>query len=117
MCNHSAKKEALTFYIENFGDVRPYITEEVLEWIANSDEALVKEAMKNKNASDNNKDNLGYVKGILLSWSNKGITHNVTKVRNCLKRKKQLLVQSFAVETRLELVSVFILRSDSLYIT
>lgn len=70
---HSTESEALTFYIENFGDVRPYITEEVLEWVANSGEALVKEAMKN--ALDKNKDNWGYVKGILQSWSTKGITN------------------------------------------
>ncbi|WP_117149323.1 DnaD domain-containing protein [Paraliobacillus zengyii] len=93
---HSTETEALTFYIENFGDVRPYITEEVLEWVANSGEALVKEAMKN--ALDKNKDNWGYVKGILQSWSNKGIT-NVEETKqekaNFKKQRKQKTAQTY----------------------
>ncbi|WP_117168508.1 DnaD domain-containing protein [Paraliobacillus sediminis] len=96
---HSTESEALTFYIENFGDVRPYITEEVLEWIANSGEALVKEAMKN--ALDKNKNNWGYVKGILQSWSKKGIT-NVEETKQekstFTKQTKQKKAQTYTAK-------------------
>ncbi|GGA65318.1 hypothetical protein GCM10008025_06460 [Ornithinibacillus halotolerans] len=63
--------DAVVFYQNNFGVVSPFVSEDILAWIADVGEELVIEAMKR--ALERGKSNWGYVKQILRSWVQKNI--------------------------------------------
>ncbi|MCP3032600.1 DnaD domain protein [Halobacillus sp. A1] len=63
--------EAIEFYQNNFGSIRPQISEEITTWSEDLGDPLVVEAMKR--SLDRNKPTWGYVKSILKAWRNKGI--------------------------------------------
>ncbi|WP_173915941.1 DnaD domain-containing protein [Halobacillus sp. Marseille-Q1614] len=63
--------EAIKFYQNNFGIIRPQISEEIMTWSKDLGDPLTVEAMKR--SLDRNKPRWGYVKSILQSWVNKGI--------------------------------------------
>ncbi len=65
------EREAIEFYQNNFGSIRPQISEEVTTWSEDLGDPLVVEAMKR--SLDRNKPTWGYVKSILKAWINKGI--------------------------------------------
>lgn len=67
----TATNDAIVFYQNNFGLIRPLIAEEMLDWINDLGDELVIEAMKR--AIDRNKASWGYAKSILQSWHEKGI--------------------------------------------
>ncbi|MFC7061114.1 DnaD domain-containing protein [Halobacillus seohaensis] len=66
-----ANSEAIQFYQNNFGVIRPQISEEIISWIEEIGDLLTMEAMKR--SVDRNKLSWGYVKSILQSWVHKGI--------------------------------------------
>ncbi|MGP4070636.1 DnaD domain-containing protein [Halobacillus sp. B29] len=63
--------DSIQFYQNNFGDIRPKISEEIVSWSEDLGEPLILEAMRR--SLDRNKPSWGYVKSILQSWINKGI--------------------------------------------
>ncbi|EQB34806.1 hypothetical protein M948_20715 [Virgibacillus sp. CM-4] len=63
--------DAIVFYQNNFGIIRPHMTEEILGWINDFGDDMVIEALTR--SLDRNKPNWGYAKSILQSWANKGI--------------------------------------------
>ncbi len=66
-----ARRDAIQFYQNNFGMIRPQISEELLAWSEDLGEQMVIEAMRR--SLDRNKLSWGYVKSILHSWVNKGV--------------------------------------------
>lgn len=66
-----SKNDAIVFYQNNIGMIRPNIAEEMLDWINDLGDKMVIEAIKR--SVDRNKPSWGYAKSILNSWSNKGI--------------------------------------------
>ncbi|WP_079529929.1 MULTISPECIES: DnaD domain-containing protein [Halobacillus] len=66
-----AQGDVIQFYQNNFGMIRPQISEELLAWSEDLGEQMVIEAMKR--SLDRNKPTWGYVKSILQSWVNKGV--------------------------------------------
>lgn len=67
----STTADAIAFYQNNVGMIRPSITEEMLDWINDLGDVMVIEALKR--SLDQNKPSWGYTKGILKSWHEKGI--------------------------------------------
>lgn len=67
----TAENDAIVFYQNNIGMIRPVITEEMLDWINDLGDEMVIESLKRAIAS--NKANWGYAKAILKSWHGKGI--------------------------------------------
>lgn len=65
------KKDAIVFYENNIGMLRPIISQELLDWINDMGDVMVIEALKR--AISQNKPSWGYAKGILNSWYSKGI--------------------------------------------
>ena len=65
------ENDAIVFYQNNLGIVRPAITEELLVFIKDFGDELVIEALKR--AINRNKPNWGYAKSILQDWGRKGI--------------------------------------------
>jgi|SRR5690554_204468 len=65
------ENDAIVFYQNNLGVVRPAITEELLVFIKDFGDELVIEALKR--AINRNKPNWGYAKSILQDWGRKGI--------------------------------------------
>ncbi|MCP3026635.1 DnaD domain protein [Halobacillus sp. A5] len=63
--------DAIRFYQNNFGMLRPQTSEEIMAWIQDLGDDMVTEAMKR--ALDRNKPSWGYAKSILQSWANKNI--------------------------------------------
>ena len=63
--------DAVSFYLENFGQLAPITAEEIIAWINDTNEELVLHAMKI--AIDRNNRSWGYVKGILKNWQNKNV--------------------------------------------
>ncbi len=64
-------KDAIVFYQNNFGNIRPTISEKILDWINDFGDEMVIEAMDR--ALVRNKPNWGYAESILQSWHHKGI--------------------------------------------
>ncbi|MFC7061663.1 DnaD domain-containing protein [Halobacillus seohaensis] len=64
-------RDAIQFFKNNFGIIRPQISEEIVIWSEDLGDPLIMEAMKR--SLDRNKPTWGYVKSILKSWINKGI--------------------------------------------
>lgn len=71
--NEKCKKDtdAIVFYQNNFGMIRPAISEEILDWINDFGDEMVIEAMTR--ALDRNKPSWGYARSILQAWANKNI--------------------------------------------
>ncbi|WP_164670937.1 DnaD domain-containing protein [Virgibacillus doumboii] len=67
----STSTDAIVFYQNNFGLIKPYISEEMLYWIDDLGDEMVTEALGR--ALDRGKPSWGYAKSILQSWSGKGI--------------------------------------------
>ncbi|MGM8212607.1 DnaD domain-containing protein [Virgibacillus sp. W0430] len=65
------KNDAIVFYQNNIGMIRPQISEEMLDWINDFGDEMVIEAMKR--SLERNKPSWGYTKSILKSWHEKGI--------------------------------------------
>lgn len=63
--------DAIVFYQNNFGMIRPVIAEELMDWIKDFGDEMVIKAMKR--SLERNKPNWGYAKSILRSWHEKGI--------------------------------------------
>lgn len=63
--------DAIVFYQNNIGMIRPNITDEMLDYIKDLGDPLVIEALKR--SLDRNKPSWGYAKSILRSWYSKGI--------------------------------------------
>ncbi|WP_269410329.1 DnaD domain-containing protein [Lentibacillus daqui] len=68
----SAATDVFVFYQQNFGQIRPFMTDELLHWVNDIGEPLVLEAMKR--AVEHDRITWAYVKGILLDWRKKGIS-------------------------------------------
>ncbi|WP_163969356.1 DnaD domain-containing protein [Oceanobacillus halotolerans] len=70
---HQKQREidAFVFYQENIGNLTPYVTNNLTNWVKDLGEALVLEAMKR--ALDRNKASWGYIRSILQNWIKKGI--------------------------------------------
>ncbi|MDL4842809.1 Lin1244/Lin1753 domain-containing protein [Aquibacillus rhizosphaerae] len=66
-----AADDAIVFYQENFGVIRPAMSEILLAWIKDSGEAMVIKAMDK--TLKQNKSSWSYVEGILRKWNEKGI--------------------------------------------
>ncbi|AUJ25162.1 DnaD domain-containing protein [Virgibacillus dokdonensis] len=64
-------EDAIVFYQNNFGMIRPAMSEEIIDWINDFGDKMVIEAMQR--SLDRNKPSWGYARSILQSWSNKGI--------------------------------------------
>ena len=67
----TVENDAIVFYQNNIGLIRPIISEEILDWINDLGDEMVIESLKRAIAS--NKANWGYAKAILKSWHQKGI--------------------------------------------
>src|SRR5690625_3104004 len=67
----TVENDAIVFYQNNIGLIRPIISEEILDWINDLGDEMVIESLKRAIAS--NKANWGYAKAILRSWHQKGI--------------------------------------------
>lgn len=67
----TVENDAIVFYQNNIGLIRPIISDEILDWINDLGDGMVIEALKRAIAS--NKANWGYAKAILKSWHQKGI--------------------------------------------
>ncbi|MBP2258779.1 DnaD domain-containing protein [Virgibacillus alimentarius] len=63
--------DAVVFYQENFGVIRPYVAEDLLNWVKDVGELLVLAAMKR--ALERGKGSWGYVKAILKDWQGRGV--------------------------------------------
>ncbi|MFC3040699.1 DnaD domain-containing protein [Virgibacillus xinjiangensis] len=70
--NRPAAEDAVRFHQENFGVASPFVAEEIISWIDDTNEKLVLHAMKL--AVTQGKTNWRYVTGILKAWKRKGIT-------------------------------------------
>lgn len=68
---HDENSDAIVFYQNNIGMIRPQIAEEILDYINDFGDEIVIESMTR--SLDRNKPSWGYVKSILNSWSNKNI--------------------------------------------
>ncbi|WP_158701641.1 DnaD domain-containing protein [Lentibacillus sp. Marseille-P4043] len=68
----TAAEDAFVFYQENFGVISPFVSDSLLNWVNDSGEPLVMEAMKR--AVERNKLSWRYVKSILQAWDRKGIS-------------------------------------------
>ncbi|MGY0691357.1 DnaD domain-containing protein [Virgibacillus sp. FSP13] len=68
----TAAEDAFVFYQENFGVISPFVSDSLLNWVNDSGESLVMEAMKR--AVERNKLSWRYVKSILQAWDRKGIS-------------------------------------------
>mgnify|MGYP001411102330 CR=1 FL=1 len=66
-----SKNDAIVFYEQNIGMIRPAIADEMLSFINDYGDELVIEALKR--AISRNKANWGYAKSILQAWARKGI--------------------------------------------
>lgn len=67
----TVENDAIVFYQNNIGMLRPIISEEILDWINDLGDEMVIESLKR--AIGSNKANWGYAKAILKSWHQKGI--------------------------------------------
>ncbi|MEC3884603.1 Lin1244/Lin1753 domain-containing protein [Halobacillus sp. HZG1] len=67
-----ADNDALVFYQQNFGLLRPNMSEKILAWIEDLGDAMVIKAMEK--TLEQNKSNWAYTESILKNWSSKGIT-------------------------------------------
>lgn len=67
----TVENDAIVFYQNNIGMIRPMITEEMLDSINDFGDEMVIESLKRAIAS--NKANWGYAKAILRAWHQKGI--------------------------------------------
>jgi len=67
----TTKNDAIVFYQNNIGIIRPNIAEEMLDFINDFGDEMVIEAIRR--SLDRNKPSWGYAKSILKSWENKGI--------------------------------------------
>src|SRR5690625_5959381 len=67
----TVENDAIVFYQNNIGLIRPIISEEILDWINDLGDEMVIESLKRAIAS--NKANWGYAKAILKFWHYKGI--------------------------------------------
>lgn len=65
------KADAISFYQNNIGGLRPILSEELIYFINEFSDELVIEALKRAIAA--NKANWGYAKAILKSWRDKNI--------------------------------------------
>lgn len=65
------KQDAIIFYQNNFGIIRPAISENILAWIDDLGDEMVIEAMRR--ALARNKPSWAYVESILKSWVSKNI--------------------------------------------
>lgn len=63
--------DAIVFYQNNIGMIRPQIAEEIIAWINDFDDEMVIEALSR--SISRNKPNWGYARSILVSWKNKNI--------------------------------------------
>ncbi|WP_226036135.1 DnaD domain-containing protein [Aquibacillus saliphilus] len=70
--NNTTTTDAIAFYQDNFDQIRPYIANELLDWITNVGDSIVLEALKI--ALNRGKANWGYVKSILQDWDKKDVT-------------------------------------------
>lgn len=69
--DENSSKDAIVFYQNNFGMIRPAIADEMLSWINDFGDKMVIEAMTR--ALDRNKPSWGYTRSILQAWANKNI--------------------------------------------
>ncbi|MBX0358942.1 Lin1244/Lin1753 domain-containing protein [Halobacillus sp. Nhm2S1] len=69
---HDADNDALVFYQQNFGLLRPNMSEKILAWIEDLCDGMVIKAMEK--TLEQNKSNWAYTESILKNWSSKGIT-------------------------------------------
>lgn len=67
-----AHNDALVFYQQNYGLLRPNMSEKILAWIEDLGDAMVIKAMEK--TLEQNKSNWAYTESILKNWSSKGIT-------------------------------------------
>ncbi|RWZ59869.1 DUF4373 domain-containing protein [Halobacillus fulvus] len=67
----AAGDDALVFYQQNFGLLRPSMSEKILAWIEDMGDELVIRAMEK--ALEQNKNNWSYAEAILRRWSEQGI--------------------------------------------
>lgn len=67
----TAKNDAIVFYQNNIGMIRPNIAEEILDYINDFGDEVVIESLNRSIAR--NKPNWGYARSILNSWHNKNI--------------------------------------------
>src|SRR5690625_7389012 len=70
----TVENDAIVFYQNNIGLIRPIISEEILDWINDLGDELVIDSLKRAIAS--NKENWGYDKDILRSYHHKVIKTN-----------------------------------------
>ncbi|MBM7571400.1 DnaD domain-containing protein [Aquibacillus albus] len=82
-----------SFYEENFGKITPYVKKEITSWVENLNEALILEAMKQ--ALERNHIKWNYVKAILQTWKDKGLTSlaDVEADMKAFKQKQRTLHQ------------------------
>lgn len=67
----TVENDAIVFYQNNIGMLRPIISEEILDWINDLGDVMVIESLKR--SLERNKPSWGYAKSILKSWHEKGI--------------------------------------------
>lgn len=67
----AAENDAIVFYQNNIGMLRPQLTEDILDFINDFGDEIVIEALTR--SIDRNKPSWGYAKSILNSWRNKNI--------------------------------------------
>lgn len=67
-----ADNDALVFYQQNFGLLRPNMSEKILAWIQDLGDSMVIKAMEK--TLEQNKSNWAYAESILKNWTAKGIT-------------------------------------------
>lgn len=65
------KVDAIVFYQNNIGMLRPYTTDEILNWIEDTSDEIVIYALKM--ALEQNKPSWGYAKAILQQWHSNNI--------------------------------------------
>lgn len=96
-------EDAIVFYQNNFGMIRPAMSEEIIDWINDFGDKMVIEAMTR--ALDRNKPNWGYARSILQSWSNKGIkTMEQAKAEDIEFRNQQKAKQQSFSKPRIQAV-------------
>ncbi|MEN1968543.1 DnaD domain protein [Lentibacillus sp. N15] len=104
----TAAEDAFVFYQNNFGEISPYVTDALLNWVRDVGEPLVLEAMRR--AIERNKMSWSYVKGILQNWTRKGIMSiedalaEETAFRNQRQTRSQHVANSWASGHQAEVV-------------
>ncbi|MGP4061480.1 Lin1244/Lin1753 domain-containing protein [Halobacillus sp. H74] len=68
----AADNDALVFYQQNFGLLRPNMSEKILAWIEDLSDSMVIKAMEK--TLEQNKSSWAYTESILKNWMDKGIT-------------------------------------------